>query len=135
VNYLFADTFYFIALLSPQDQAHQRATAIGYSISPRRAILTTAFVLTELADSISQHRYREGVMRLFETVRNRKSIRILPPTEELFDAGLTLYGSRRDKDWSLTDCISFEVMRRFHVTEALTGDKHFEQAGFVALLK
>ena len=55
--------------------------------------------------------------------------------EPLFHAGLELYLARPDKDWSLTDCISFVVMEREGITDALTGDKHFEQAGFVALLK
>ena len=52
-----------------------------------------------------------------------------------FDEGVRLYVARPDKDWSLTDCISFVVMRERGITEALTGDRHFEQAGFVALLK
>ena len=49
--------------------------------------------------------------------------------------GVALYAERPDKDWSLTDCISFVVMRTMDITEALTGDRHFEQAGFTALLK
>lgn len=49
--------------------------------------------------------------------------------------GIELYSQRPDKNWSLTDCISFQVMKSFGITEALTGDHHFEQAGFVALLK
>ena len=49
--------------------------------------------------------------------------------------GVALYAERPDKDWSLTDCISFVVMRKMDITEALTGDRHFEQAGFTALLK
>ena len=51
------------------------------------------------------------------------------------DAGLALYANRTDKDWSLTDCISFVVMNERGITDALTGDHHFEQAGFAALLK
>jgi len=51
------------------------------------------------------------------------------------DRGLALYISRPDKDWSLTDCISFVVMKERGLTGALTADHHFEQAGFVALLK
>lgn len=54
---------------------------------------------------------------------------------ETFDAGLLLYTNRRDKGWSLTDCLSFEVMGGRGIREALTGDHHFEQAGFTALLK
>jgi hypothetical protein len=53
----------------------------------------------------------------------------------LFEAGLRLYSDRPDKDWSLTDCTSFVVMKRLRITEALTADRHFEQAGFKVLLK
>ena len=55
--------------------------------------------------------------------------------QDLFDAGVELYVRRPDKAWSLTDCISFVVMREHGMNEALTGDRHFEQAGFIALLK
>jgi predicted nucleic acid-binding protein len=63
------------------------------------------------------------------------SVHIVPPTLDLYDAGLDLYARRMDKDWSLTDCISFEAMRRHQISDALTTDHHFEQAGFNVLLK
>src|SRR5947199_324028 len=49
--------------------------------------------------------------------------------------GIQLYSQRPDKEWSLTDCVSFVAMQRREITDALTKDHHFEQAGFVALLK
>jgi predicted nucleic acid-binding protein len=60
---------------------------------------------------------------------------IVEANRAIYDAGLNLYAQRPDKDWSLTDCISFVVMKRLRLTEALTADKHFEQAGFKVLLK
>ncbi len=60
---------------------------------------------------------------------------IVPTTDQLWQEGIDLYQRSSDKEWSLTDCISFVVMQREGITEALTGDKHFEQAGFTALLK
>jgi hypothetical protein len=60
---------------------------------------------------------------------------VVPSSRDLFDRAMGLYRSRPDKDWSLTDCVSFVVMRERGITEALTGDHHFEQAGFRALLK
>ena len=62
-------------------------------------------------------------------------VKIVPPDAALFDAGVQLYAGRADKDWPLTDCISFVVMTQERIVEALTGDRHFEQAGFTALLK
>jgi predicted nucleic acid-binding protein len=60
---------------------------------------------------------------------------IVETSGKLFRTGVAFYSRRPDKDWSLTDCISFVVMRDRGITEALTGDHHFEQAGFKALLK
>jgi uncharacterized protein len=59
---------------------------------------------------------------------------LVPAGRRSFDAGWEPYRRRRDKEWTLTDCISFEIMRKMKLTEALTGDRHFEQAGFRALL-
>jgi len=68
-------------------------------------------------------------------VRSNPDIVILPCTDQLLNEGISLYAQRSDKEWTLTDCISFVVLQREGITEALTGDHHFEQAGFLALLK
>lgn len=60
--------------------------------------------------------------------------RITPDSLALFQRGLAFYEERPDKAWSLTDCISFLVMSDEGMSEALTGDHHFEQAGFTRLL-
>ena len=129
---LFADTFYYLALLSADDIAHSRAVRLSRGL-PTRTI-TTAWVLTELADALSDPASREKAVGLIERLRNNPTVTIIPPTQELFDQGLALYAQRPDKGWSLTDCISFVVMRQQGLIEALTGDRHFEQAGFKALL-
>lgn len=68
-------------------------------------------------------------------MRSSPRFKIVPLDSQLLELGLQRMGARSDKDWSLTDCISFVVMEREGIAEALTGDHHFEQAGFVALLK
>jgi predicted nucleic acid-binding protein len=68
-------------------------------------------------------------------LRSDSRFTVIPATAQLFDDGLELYRHRPDKDWSLTDCIPFMVMQQRGIVEAFTGDHHFEQAGFVALLK
>jgi predicted nucleic acid-binding protein len=72
---------------------------------------------------------------LVDSLLTDARVTIVPPTKQLFDQGIDLYDSRPDKEWSLTDCISFVVMQQLQLSEALTGDRHFEQAGFRALLK
>ena len=96
--------------------------------------MTTSWVLVELADSMSLPREREVVSQFIGRLRSAPKTRIVPVSEELLWRGFELYRTRRDKEWSLTDCISFVVMTDEGLAEALTGDHHFKQAGFVALL-
>jgi uncharacterized protein len=132
VNRVFADTFYFLAIVHRGDAAHNRARSLSDEL--RDPILTTAWVLTEVADAMAGQALRQVFLRLMETLTGDPDCTIVPPSEELFADGLKLYGGRPDKDWSLTDCISFVVMQQHGITRALTGDRHFEQAGFQALL-
>lgn len=130
---IFADTFYFLALLNPSDEAYQRARAITANQQSR--LVTTAWVLTELANALCKHEVRAGFLEMLRALRSDPAAAIVGPDQRWFDAGLELYASRPDKDWSLTDCISFVVMQDRGIAEALSGDHHFEQAGFRALLK
>ena len=129
----FADAFYFLALLNPGDAAH--AAALRMAREGRGPIVTTAWVLTEVADAMAAPANRPLFLRLIEGFRILDTVEVVPADPELFDRGLDLYTRRPDKAWSLTDCISFVVMSDRDLTEALTGDHHFEQAGFRALLR
>jgi predicted nucleic acid-binding protein len=133
VKPVFADTYYFLALLHLDDDAHVRALAVSQTRTD--PLLTTAWVLTEVADALAVPGMRESFARLLAALRADPACTIVPPTQNLFDEGVDLYAQRPDKGWSLTDCISFVVMQQQGVTQALTGDHHFEQAGFEALLK
>jgi predicted nucleic acid-binding protein len=130
---VFADTFYFLALLNNTDQAHPKALAFTKA---QGRMVTTGWVLTELGDALAFTRH--GRMQFGAAVRKLHgdpNIDVRPSDEALFQEGIAFYLQRPDKEWSLTDCISFVVMTRDGITEALTGDHHFEQAGFAALLK
>jgi uncharacterized protein len=129
----FADTFYFLALLNPDDQAH--GDAVRWASKPRGSLITTAWVLTEVADAMSAPANRSSFLTLLSGLRRNPVVEILPAEAKIFDRGLDLYARRLDKAWSLTDCISFVVMSDRGLTEALTGDHHFDQAGFRALLR
>jgi uncharacterized protein len=132
VNTLFADAFYWIALLNRQDAAHLRASQFANSQSARK--VTTEWVLAEVCDGFASSQKRRAITQLRELWKADSRLMIVEATHEPFERGLDLYCSRPDKEWSLTDCISFEVMREHGVTNALTGDHHFAQAGFVPLL-
>jgi uncharacterized protein len=129
---LFADTYYFVALLNRDDQYHKRA--IGFDRG-RRGLLTTEWVLTEVADLLAKGRTRQYVMPLIRDLRGAVDCEIVAFSDDIFEQAQSFYDQHRDKEWTLTDCTSFLVMQERGITEALTGDRHFEQAGFTALLK
>ena len=120
MNERFADSFVFLAMLNRLDRRH--AEAVAALDRDRDPLVTTAWVLTELADGLCAVRSRAAFVALEEKLRNDKRVTIVPPENRIYDAGLELYKQRSDKDWSLTDCISFLVMRQRNITEALTGD-------------
>ena len=133
MTHVFADTFYFFAILNPKDDAHQKA--LEFATRHEEPIVTTAWVLTELADGLAVTAHRGAFSRLVARLRADPDNEIVPPTQDLMARGIELYDARPDKQWSLTDCISFLVMQDRQITQSLTGDRHFEQAGFTALLK
>jgi len=130
---VFADSFYFLALWNAEDRGH--AKALAFTNGYHEAMLTTDWVVVELGDALARPPNRERFLRLFRVLQRQSELTIIPASRSLLHDGLKLYENRPDKEWSLTDCISFVVMEREGLTDALTADKHFEQAGFVALLK
>jgi predicted nucleic acid-binding protein len=129
---VFSDTFYFPALLNERDTAHKRAVAA--SRTPGLSLVTTDLVLIELADALCKPPQRDEVPALWNVVEADPAFRLVRATGELIQQGRKLYRERADKEWPLTDCISFVVMKDDGLSEALTADHHFEQAGFKALL-
>ena len=129
----FADTFCYLAMLNPDDAAHQKVVATYSQLAGRT--VTTAWVLTEVADALAAPAQRSVFLTFFDDLQTNPRVTIVPPDAGIFRRGIEFYRQRRDKEWSLTDCISFVVMREQGIVEALTGDHHFEQAGFRILLK
>jgi predicted nucleic acid-binding protein len=127
------DTGFFVALLEQRDELHRRAAAWGRSL-PKPA-LVTEYVLWETLNYFGPTAGRGNAWRLVERLRGNGDYTVIPASEELFEAGLRLYGARADKQWSLTDCISIHLMGERHIRQALSYDQHFEQAGFEALLR
>lgn len=130
---VFADSFYFFAILNPRDTHHAKALELSRRLAA--PLLTTAWVLTELADGLARSTERRLLHRVLNQLQTGAGHLLVPATDDLFHRGIDLYHARPDKQWSLTDCISFVVMQDHAITDALTGDRHFEQAGFRALLK
>jgi predicted nucleic acid-binding protein len=131
---VFADTWYLLALVNPADQGHQNA--VTYTKSFAGKIVTTAFVLVEFADALAgSAQGRAEFVATLEDLRSDPLVKIISGDDALLDEAIQLYARRLDKQWSLTDCISFVVMRHENISEALTRDRHFEQAGFLAVFQ
>ena len=130
---VFADTQYFLALLNAKDEGH--AAAVEFSLEFIGILVTTEWVLVELADALASTRARDLFSVMREKFRKNPSGSLIPLDIADLEEGIALFATRPDKEWSLTDCISFVVMRREKIAEAATADRHFEQAGFTALLK
>ncbi len=130
---VFADTFYYLALMNQDDAAHAKAVAASGSLDC--PTLTTAWVLTEVGDAFAAPPQRRVFLNLLEDLESDPTCTVLPASESLFQSGVALYRRRPDKEWSLTDRVSFAAMREHGITEVLTEDHHFEQAGFTVLLK
>lgn len=130
---VFGDTVYFLALLNPADQFHQQARALNQQ--PPGRLVTTEFILTEVGDALSRPENRPRFARLLRLLDQQPDVEIIPATTALFRLGCLRHAQRPDKEWSLTDCTSFVVMKERGLEEALTSDHHFEQAGFRTLIK
>lgn len=133
---LFVDTSFAVALAYQTDANHLQALAWLQRIQAGRfPLVTTRAVLLEIGNALSRLRQRPLAIATLRQFEASPQLRIEPLTDELFLAGFELFTARTDKEWSLTDCISILVMQEHGLTQALTADEHFAQAGFKALLR
>lgn len=130
---IFVDTYYFLAILNPKDSGHARSR----DASKNRAGLlrTSHWVLAEVGDALSRPLDRLKFLTLLDAIDQDPSFGVVSADDELFHQSIEFFRDRPDKEWTFTDCTSFVVMENLGIREALTADVHFEQAGFVALLK
>jgi predicted nucleic acid-binding protein len=131
---IFADTSYWMGLVNPRDQIHQKAVSVSLQLSSE-SLVTTDMVLVEVLNSFSDSLYREAVGRMVASLRQDQNLTIVPQTRAQFEIALRRYRQAADKGWSLTDCASFQVMESEQIRAALTHDQHFAQAGFETLLR
>jgi predicted nucleic acid-binding protein len=130
---IFVDTLYVVALINQRDQYHPRAAELADRYEGQR-FLTTDAVLVEIGNALARN-YKEQAIEVIEHFLNSEDVELIRTTPELFAKAFDLYKTHRDKEWGLTDCISFVVMRQAGLGGALTFDRHFVQAGFQALMR
>lgn len=134
---LFLDSAYAIALSSPKDEYHKQAVILAQQIERQQMrLITTRAVVLEIGDALARSTYRKEAIKLLSSFeKDIDFVQIIPISERLYERGFQLYRSRQDKEWGITDCVSFVVMWDRGLTKALTTDRHFQQAGFQALLR
>ena len=133
---VFADTGYWIALINERDQGHEKAVEVRTSLAEYR-IVTTEMVLTELLNYASRRgeMMRDLAAGTATGLTQDDNTTVIPQTSSQFQTALARYRSRPDQNWSIVDCASFIVMEERGIQEALAFDRHFQQAGFTALLR
>lgn len=129
---LFIDSAYVLALINDRDQYHENAKRLVRRYR-RQSLVTSEGVLLEVGNFLSA-RFRTQAVEVIEQFLTSPDIEVVYTTPQLLVSALALYKRMSDKEWSLADCISFVIMRERGISEALTSDHHFTQAGFRALL-
>lgn len=132
---VFADTGFWLAEINPRDQWASTAKRIVREMDPFQ-IVTTDEVLLEVLNSLSQTTYlRRAAIKQYYAIMDNPNILVLGQSRDSFLKGLALFEERADKSYSLTDCIAMSTMKELGIQEVLTNDRHFEQEGFVVLMK
>lgn len=126
------DTSFVVALVNKKDEDHEKALEFSFDFNRKRTIITDA-VLLEIGNSLSR-RFRKESVEAIEGFFESEEVEVVRLDESLFNKAFELYKTHTDKTWGLVDCISFVVMKENGITDALTSDKHFAQAGFRALM-
>ncbi len=135
IDRLFLDTGYVMARFNRRDQYHQVAGRLSPLMANCRELWTTDAVLLEIAAAFSHPNQRDIAVRLWDQFHSSAvPYRVIECSGRMMQEAMTLYRSRTDKSWSLTDCLSFVVKKQEGLTAALTPDQHFPQAGFRALM-
>ena len=134
VRTLFADAFYWVALIFPRDSQHARVMSFSQALGSAH-LVTTDEVLVEVLNHFSRHGsyWRAKAAALVHDLWRDPQTNVLPQTRSDLEAAIALYESRLDKDYSLTDCRSMVAMRSLGISEVLSNDHHFSQEGLAVL--
>jgi uncharacterized protein len=125
----FADTWFWIALINKKDAGHAAVQKLQGEIGDK--IVTSQLVLVELLAACSKFAVLRALAVDLKQRLDKGPIKVIANSPEMFERAFAVYAKSADKKWSLVDCASFEMMRDEKLTEALTSDGHFEQAGFL----
>ena len=135
IESVFVDSFAWIAAINKSDNYHEMCIRILEELLNNHAKLITTNYVVETINALSKVELRKTVIGFIDKLEKSPSVRIIKITDEIYNNAWTLYQQRMDKDWGITDCTSFEIMKMFNIKKAFTSDKHFEQAGYILVVK
>ncbi|HHT9146362.1 MAG: PIN domain-containing protein [Candidatus Brocadiaceae bacterium] len=130
----FLGTSYVLALLNPRDTHHNKAKELFFKLRTAQEIWTTEAILIEVGNSLASTN-RSAAVNIINSCYVTANLKVISVDNALFRQAVEFYHTHKDKQWGLTDCISFIVMQYHGLTEAFTTDEHFQQVGFKALLR
>jgi uncharacterized protein len=131
MNAVFVDTGYLLALELTNDQHHQAATRHWQGVVtalPR--LVTTSYVFDEVVTFFNSRGQHTKAIQVGNNLLLSPSVQLIHVDTALFYEGWAYFQRHQDKDYSLTDCISFLVMQKLGIGTAFAFDQHFVQAGF-----
>jgi predicted nucleic acid-binding protein len=132
---VFADTLYWIATVRPNDPYERAAKEARQAVDPCM-IVTTDDVLYEFVTAFAKSGpwLREKAVRIVKELLDSASVKVLTQSRESFLRAMDRFANRPDKEYSLTDCSSMNVMDAEGIQDILTNDHHFHQEGFNVLI-
>lgn len=128
LNQVFIDTSYIIALINEKDNYHKKAIDLADIYDGFNMIISEP-ILLKIGNALSRN-YKEEACQVIDDFLGAENVELIALTSDLFQKGFALYKKYQDKDWGLVDCISFVIMWDYQITDVLTFDRHFAQAGF-----
>lgn len=128
----FMDTSYVLALYDKKDKYHKKAIELKKSFTNSDLFILSDAVILEIGNGLSEPKFRDDVTSFINQIRLSRNFRIFPITNKILQGGLNIFSSYKDKYWGLVDCTSFFIMKEQNISNALTADSHFTQAGFTA---
>lgn len=134
---LFVDTSGWAYLVDHHDPLHHAAnTLYQQALNQQRLLVTTNYIITELVALLSSRSRvpRQQIFAFIDALKAAPHVAIIHIDTEIDTQAWLLLKARADKQWSLVDASSFVIMTTYGMTEALTTDHHFTQAGFIRLL-
>ena len=130
----FVDTSALYALIDRKDAHHavmgERVTRL---LGSGRRLVTTDYVVCETVNLANARAGHHVGTRILELIERSTALRVEWIGSLRFEATKIFYRRHSDHRYSFTDCTSFVVMRELRISDVLTTDEHFTEAGFEIL--